>query len=113
MGPLLVLICPYFRENAIVTCKIVSFPCSLDNFLLKNLIISFFGNQISKWRSLKKQWLFLTYFSHFLVTREKTRKFLSAHMSLTYIHIFCSPYSHFFYLTNFAKITNLSCMVSF
>ena len=31
MGPLLVLVSPCFRENVVVTCKIGSFLCSLDN----------------------------------------------------------------------------------
>ena len=76
----------------------------LDNFLLKNVIIFFFGNQIWKWRSFeKKKRLFLTYFSHFLFTREKTQKFLQhiSHLH-TYIHVFCSPY-WLFCLTNFCK----------
>ena len=30
MGSLLALVCPCFRKNVIVTCKIVSFLCSLD-----------------------------------------------------------------------------------
>ena len=42
MGLLLVLVCPCFREHVIVTCKIVSFLCNLDNFLLKNVIIIIF-----------------------------------------------------------------------
>ena len=75
MGPLLVLVSPCFWEDVIATCKIVSFLLSLDNFLLKKVISFFFGNQISKWRSLEKG-LFLTYFSHILVTREKTQRFL-------------------------------------
>ena len=53
MSPLFVLVCPCFRENVILTCQIVPFLCSLDNFLLKNVIIFFVGNQIS----------FLTYFT--------------------------------------------------
>ena len=53
MGPLLVLVCPCFRENVVVKCKIVSFVFSLDNFLLKNVIVFLFGNQISKWRSFE------------------------------------------------------------
>ena len=57
MGPLLVLISP-FRENVVVTCKIGSFLCSLDNLLQKNVIVFFFRNQISKWRSFKKKGLF-------------------------------------------------------
>ena len=32
MGPLLVLVSPCFRENVVLTCKIGSFLCSLDNF---------------------------------------------------------------------------------
>ena len=33
MGTLLVLVSPCFRENVVVTCKIGSFLCSLDNLL--------------------------------------------------------------------------------
>ena len=94
MGPLLVLVSLCFRKNEIVTCKIVSFLCSLDNFLPKNVIIIFFGNQISKWRSFEKRAifdLFFTFFSH----QGKDTKIPSAHISLTYIHIFCSPFSLF------------------
>ena len=39
-----------------------------------------------------KKGLFSTYFSHFLVTREKVTKIPVAHISLTYIRVFCSPY---------------------
>ena len=46
MGPLLVLESPCFRENVVVTCKILSFLCSLNNLLQKNVIVFFFGNQI-------------------------------------------------------------------
>ena len=94
MGPLLVLVSLCFRKNEIVTCKIVSFLCSLDNFLPKNVITIFFGNQISKCRSFEKRAifdLFFTFFSH----QGKDTKIPSAHISLTYIHIFCSPYSLF------------------
>ena len=89
MGPWLFLVSTCFRENVVATCKIGSFLCSLDNLLQKNVIVLFFGNQISKeWRSFEKG-LFLTYFSHFLVTREKVTKIPSAHISVTYIHVFC------------------------
>ena len=74
MGPMFVLVCPWFRENVIVTCKIVSFLFSLDNFHLKNVIVFIFENQISKWRSSKKG-LFLKYFSTFFSHRKKTQKF--------------------------------------
>ena len=42
MGPLLVLVCPGFRKNVVVICKIGSFLCSLDNLLQKNVIVFFF-----------------------------------------------------------------------
>ena len=64
MGPWLVLVSPYFRENAVATCKIGSFLCSLDNLLQKNVVVLFLGKQISKWRSFEKKGLFLTYTFH-------------------------------------------------
>ena len=64
MGTLFVLVSLCFRENVVVTCKIGSFLCSLDNLLQKNVIVFFFGNQISKWRSFEKGAI-LTYFSYF------------------------------------------------
>ena len=87
MGPWLVLVSPCFRENVVATCKIGSFLCSLDNLLQKNVIVLFFGNQISKWRSFKKRAisdLFFTFSSH----QGKVTKIPSAHISLTYIHVF-------------------------
>ena len=96
MGPWLVLVSPCFRENVVATSKILSFLCSLDNLLQKNAIVLFFGNQISKWRSCEKRAI-LTYFSHFLVTREKLQKFLQ-HIShshtcilLTLLTLFALP----------------------
>ena len=88
MGPLLVLVYPCFRENIIVTCKIVSLLCNLDNFLLKNVIFFFFENRISKWRSFEKRAIFdllFTFFNH----QGKDKKNLSAHISFAYIHVFC------------------------
>ena len=84
MGPwLLVSLC--FRENVVATYKIGSFLCSLDNLLQKNVILFFFGNQISKWRSFEKRAIFdllFIFFSH----QGKVTKIPSAHISLTYIH---------------------------
>ena len=100
MGPWLVLVSPCFRENVVATCEIGSFLCSLDNLLQKNVIVLFFGNQISKWCSFEKKGLFLTYFSHFLVTRKSYKNSFSTY--LTYIHVFCSRY-WLFCLTNFEK----------
>ena len=91
MGPWLVLVSPCFRENLVATCKIGSFLCSLDHLLQKNVIVLFFGNQISRWRSFEKRAIFdllFTFFSH----QGKVKKIPSAHISHTYIHIFCSPY---------------------
>ena len=91
MGPWLVLVSPCFRENVVATCKIGSFLCSLDSLLQKNVIVLFFGNHISKWRSFEKRAIFdllFTFFSH----QEKVTKIPSAHISLTNIHVFCSPY---------------------
>ena len=102
-GSMLVLIVsPCFRENVVATCKIWSFLCSLDNLHQKNVIVLFFGNQISKWRSFEKGAIFdllFTFFNH----QGKVTKIPSAHISLTYIHVFCSPY-WLFCLTNFEKI---------
>ena len=101
MGPWLVLVSPCFRENIVATCKIGSFLCSLDNLPQKNVIVLFFGNQISKWRSFEKRAIFdllFTFSSH----QGKVTKIPSAHISNTYIHVFCSPY-WLFCLTNFEK----------
>ena len=105
IGPLLVLVSPCFRENVVVTCKIGSFLCSLDNLLQKNVFVSFLKIKFQNGTHLKKKrGLFLIYFSHFLVTREKLQKFLQ-HISLSHtymIHVFCSPY-WLFCLINFEK----------
>ena len=101
MGSWLVLVSPCFRENVVATCKIGSFLCSLDMLLQKNVIVLFFGNQISKWRSFEKRAIFdllFTFFSH----QEKVTKIPSAHISLTYIYVFCSYY-RLFCPTNFDK----------
>ena len=103
MGPWLVLVSPCFRENIVATYKIGSFLCSLDNLFQKNVNVFFFGNQISKWRSFEKRAIFdllFTFFSH----QGKVTKIPSAHISLTYIHIFCSPYWPFFALPILKKI---------
>ena len=90
MGPWLVLVSSCFRENVVATCKIGSFLCSLDNLLQKHVIGFFFGNQSSKWRSFAKRAIFdqlVTFFSH----QGTFTEIPSAHISLTYIHVFCSP----------------------
>ena len=75
MGPWLALVSPCFRENVVATCKIGSFLCSLDNLLQKNVIVFFFGNQVSKWRSFeKKKAIFDLFF--FFSHQGKLQKFL-------------------------------------
>ena len=91
MGPLLVLVSPCFRENIVVTCKIGSFLCSLYNLLQKNVIVFFFENQISRWRSFEKGAIFDLLFT-FSIHQGKVTQTPSARISLTYIHVFCSPY---------------------
>ena len=102
MGPLPVLVPLCFRENVIVTCKIVTFLRISDNFLLKNVIVFFFGNQVSKWCSFEKRAisdLRFTFFSH----QGKDTEIPSAHISLTYIHIFAHPID-LFCLPDFTKL---------
>ena len=102
MGPWLVLVSPCFRKNVVVTCKIGSFLCSLDNLLQKNVIVPFFLEIKFQNGSHLKKWLFLTYFSHFLVTRKKLQKFLQ-HISHSYTYTYFAHPIHFFCLTNFEK----------
>ena len=90
MGTQFVLVSPCFRENVVVTCKIGSFLSSLDNLLQKIVIVFIFGNQISNWRSIKKRAIFDLLFT-FFSQQGKVTKIPSAHISLTYIHVFCSP----------------------
>ena len=100
---------PWFRENVNVTCKIVSFLPSLDYFLLKNVIVFLFGNQISKWCRFGKRPIFdllFTFFSH----QGKDTQIPPAY--ILYIYIFCSPYWLFLSPQFSKEIANLSCMVS-
>ena len=108
MGPLFVLVSPCFRENVVVTFKIGSFLCSLDTLLQKNVIVFFFGNQISKWRSFEKGAIFgllFTLFSH----QGKVAEIPSARISHTYTY-FAHPID--FFALPIVKNTNLSGMVS-
>ena len=92
MGTLFVLVSPWFRENVVVTGKIGSFLCSLDNLLRKNVIVFFFGNHISKCCSLEEGAIFdllFTFFCH----QEKVTKIPSAH-HLTHMY-FAHPIDFF------------------
>ena len=86
----------------LVLGKIGSFLYSLDNLLQKNVIVLVFGNQISKWRSFEKR-LFLTYFSHFLVIREKLQKFLQ-HIYHTHTYTYFAHPIDFFALPILKKL---------
>ena len=100
MGPLLVLVSHCFRENVVVRL------CSLDNLLQKNVIVFFFGNQISKWRSFEeKKGYFWPTFHNFLVTREKLQKEKFLRTYLTHIHtcVLLTLLNFLFCLTNFEK----------
>ena len=101
MGILFVLVSPCFRENVVVTCKIGSFLCSLDNLLQKHVIVFFFGYQISKWRSFEKRDIFdllVTFFSH----QGKLQKFLQ-HISHSHTYMYFAHPIDLFCLTNFEK----------
>ena len=99
---LLVLVSPCFRETVVVTCKIGSFLCSLDNLLKKNVIVFFFENQISKWRSFEKKKAIFDLLFTFLVIREKLQKFLQ-HISHSHTYMYFAHPIVFFCLTNFEK----------
>ena len=106
---------PLFKGNCSCHMQNWIFLCILDNlyfrktyfFLFVCLFVSFFVslffcNQISKLRSFeKKKTIFDLLFTFFSLQGTDT-KTLSAHISLTYLHIFCSPY-WLFCLTNFEK----------
>ena len=87
MGPWLVLVSPCFRENVVATCKIVSFLCSLDNLLQKNVIVLFFGNQVSKWRSIEKRAIFDLLFTFSSHQGKVTQIYFSTHLTHIHTHI--------------------------
>ena len=99
MGPLLVLVSPCFRENVVVTCKIGSF-LSLVNSEKRNCFL-FLEIKFQNGAHLKKKGLFLTYFSHFLVTRESYKN--SFRTYLTHIRTCILLTLLTFCLTNFEK----------
>ena len=79
-------------------------------FSNKNVIVFFLEIKIQNGAHLKKG-LFLAYFSHFLVTREKLQKFLQ-HVSCSHTYVYFAHPIDYFCLTNCEKNTNLSGMVS-
>ena len=110
MGTLFVLVSPCLRENVVVKYKIGSFLCNLYNLLQKNVIVSFFGNQISKWRSFEKRAIFDLLFISFSHQGKVTKKSYSTY--LTHIHTCILLTLLTFWRINFEKNTNLSGMVS-
>ena len=107
MGPWLVLVSPCFRENVITTFKIMSFLCSIDNLLQKNVIVFFFGNQILKWRSFEKRAIFDLLFTFSSHQGKVTKKFLQ-HISHSHTYTYFAHPIDCFCRTNFEKNTNLS-----
>ena len=85
MGPWLVLVSPCFRENVVATSKIGSFLCSLDNLLQKNVIVLFFGNQVSKWSSFEKRVIFDLLFTFSCHQRKSYKNFFSTNLKHTRI----------------------------
>ena len=110
MGPMLDLVSPCFRKNVVATCKIGSFLCSLDNLLQKNVIVLFFGNQISKWRSIEKRAIFDLLFI-FSSHQGKVTKILQ-HISHSHTYTYFAHPSDFFCLTN-CEQKNRICQVWF
>ena len=110
MGTLFVLVSPSFRENVVVTCKIGSFLCSLDNLLQKNVIAFFLEIKFQNGAHLKKRAIF-DLLSHFLVTREKLQKILR-HISHSHTYTYVDHPIDIFALPILKKSGNLSGMVS-
>ena len=77
MGTLFVLVSPCFRENVVVTCKIGSFLCSLDDLLQKNAFKFFFWKSNVKmafiWKNVILDLLF-AFIKHCWFTRKKKKK---------------------------------------
>ena len=104
-GPWLVLVSPCFRVNLVATCKIGSFFCSFDNLLQKNVLVFFFFCFKSNFKISFKKKLFLTCYSHFLVTREKLQKILQ-HMSHSHTYAYFANPIDFFTLPIWKKKGN-------
>ena len=105
MGPLPDLVSLCFGENVIFACKILSFLCSLDNFLLKTVIVFFFGNQISKWRSFEKRTIFDLYTFHtFFSHQGKDTKILQHISHLHTYTYFAHPTIDLFAFSNLQKL---------
>ena len=100
MGPLLVLVSRCFMENLVVTCKIGSFLCSLDNLLQKNVFVFFLEIKFQNGAQLKKGYFDLLF--TFLVTKEKLQKFLQ-HISHSHTYMYFAHLLTFFLPYQFWK----------
>ena len=98
-------------ENVVVTCNIGYFLCSLDNLLQKQVVVFFFGNQISKWSSFEKKKGYFWPIFHIFIHQGKVTKIASAHISLT-SHIMLTLLTFLPYQFWKKKIRILSGMVS-
>ena len=87
----------------------MSFLCSLDNFLLKNCFL-FWKSKFQNSAHLKRGyfWPTLTFFSH----QGNDTKILQHISHFIHTHTYFAHPIYFFCVPNFAKIANLSCMVS-
>ena len=113
VSPLLVLVSNCFRENVVVTCKIGSFLCSLDNLLQKNVLVFFFLEiKFQNGAPLKKKRLFLTYFSHFYLPGESYKNSFSTYLTRIHTCILLILLTFFALPILKNKKTNLSGMVS-
>ena len=102
-GPWLVLVSPCFRESVVATCKIGSFFCVVKIiYFRKTQLFSFLEIKFQNGAHLKKG-LFLTYFTHFLVTMEKLQKFLQ-HISHSHTYTYFAHPIDFFALLILKKI---------
>ena len=111
MGPLLVLVSSCFRETVVVTCKIGSFLCSLDNLLQKNVIVFFFLKiKFQNGAHLKKSAIFDLLFTFFTYQGGKLQKFLQ-HISHSHTYMNFAHPIDFFPYQFWKKNTNLSGMV--
>ena len=87
------------------------FWCSLDNLLQKNVIVLFFGNQISKWNSFEKKGYFWPTFHIFLSPGKSYKNSVSTYLKHIHTSILLTLLT-FFALPILKKNTNLSSTVS-
>ena len=85
------------------------FLCSLDDFLLEYVIVFFYGNKISKWRSFEKRAVFDLLFTLFNHQGKDTK--IIQHISHLYTRILLTLMTFLLSQLLPKKIPNLSCML--